>query len=132
MNRFKGTIKSIQSKDALSLVKVEVNDLTFTTVVIDTPLSLPSLKIGGFADVIFKESEVVLANPPIEVSMQNQIHGTVKEINEGELLSKVKIESDIGNIVALITTSALQRLNIVVEGNVIALVKTNEVMLSYD
>ncbi|MEM8567718.1 MAG: TOBE domain-containing protein [Bacteroidota bacterium] len=132
MNRFPGTIKEIKTSGSLSLLKIEVKYILFTTVIIDTPETLPLLKVGYQVHVIFKESEVVIGKEPLLLSQQNRIPGKIKSIEEGKILSKVLVETDLGAVTALITTNAVSSLQLSKDDEVVALVKTNEIMLSYD
>ncbi len=132
MNQFKGKISNIETSGSLSLVKVEAGELFFTSVIIDTPDTLPQLRIGKPVEVVFKESEVIIAKAPFEISLQNRIPGTISNIEMGVLLSKVTLQTSLGSLTALITTNAVRQLNLKTEEDVLALVKTNEVMLAYD
>ena len=132
MNSYQGTIQSIDTSGSLSLVKVDVKGVIFSAIIIDTPESLPKLKVKNNVHVVFKESEVVLAKAPINISLQNRVSGKVSAVDSGKLLTKVTVESPIGSIVALITTSAVSQLDIKPDSAIMALIKTNEVMLSYD
>lgn len=132
MNSYQGTIQTIDTAGSLSLVKVDVRGVVFSTVIIDTPESLPKLKVKNDVHVIFKESEVVLARPPLTISMQNRVSGIIKVLDQGKLLTKVTINSSIGPVVALVTTAAIDQLDLKVNSEIVALIKTNEVMLSYD
>ncbi|MEO0551598.1 MAG: TOBE domain-containing protein [Bacteroidota bacterium] len=132
MNRFKGIIKEIETSGSLSLVKVDVQDTLFSTIIIDTPETLTSLQLGHSVDVIFKESEVALGKEPFQISLQNRVPGNIKKIERNELLSKVELNTAIGMITALITTKAVLDLGLLDGEDATALIKTNEIMLSYD
>jgi molybdate transport system regulatory protein len=131
LNTLSGKIKSIQTKGSLSLVKVLVGKNLFTSIVIDTPETAPFLKEGNEVKAVFKETEVALGTDENHaISMQNQVSGTVKEVKQGELLSRVVIQIDTTAISSIITTNALTTLNLAVGMPVKALIKTNEIMLS--
>ncbi|MEM1407087.1 MAG: TOBE domain-containing protein [Bacteroidota bacterium] len=132
MNRFKGIIKEIETSGSLSLVKVDVQSILFSTIIIDTPQTLASLQLGYSVDVIFKESEVALGKEPFQISLQNRVPGSIKKIEQSKLLSKVELNTAIGIITALITTKAVSDLGLFDGENAVALIKTNEIMLSYD
>ena len=132
MNRFKGIIKEIETSGSLSLVKVDVQDTLFSTIIIDTPETLTSLQLGHSVDVINKESEVELGKEPFQISLQNRVPGNIKKIERNELLSKVELNTAIGMITALITTKAVLDLGLLDGEDATALIKTNEIMLSYD
>ena len=101
------------------------------TQTIDTPTSADYLKVGKQVDIIFKETEVIIATgTALKISLQNRFKGPVKRIETGELLSKVVVSSAAGDITSIITTNAVQQLELETGVEVTALVKTNEVMLA--
>ncbi|APD05887.1 hypothetical protein UJ101_00335 [Flavobacteriaceae bacterium UJ101] len=131
MNTFKGTIQSIETNGSLSLVKIEVQTLIFSTVVIETPHTAPYLKKGTTIHILFKETEVVIGkNTDHLVSMQNKVQGEISKIEKGALLSKLILHTAIGELTAIITSNAIEQLNLQEGEHVVAMIKTNEIMLS--
>lgn len=131
MNVLKGEIESVTVKNSLSLVKIKVGSFHLTSIVIDTPDSSPYLKIGNRINAIFKETEVIIGKGREHpISLQNKITGTIDAIESGDLLSKVSLETEIGEIVSVITSNAVNQLQLVKGSEVTAMIKTNEVMLS--
>ncbi len=131
MNIFKGAITSIRVSGSLSLAEINVNDILFKSIIIETPDTASWLKEGNEINVIFKETEVVIGKgPEHNVSMQNRIPGEILEIEKGALLSKLTISAAPGNIVAIITSGAVDQLQLHVGETVTAMIKTNEIMLS--
>ena len=131
MNTLTGEILKIEEKGSLTLVKAVANSIAITAIVIDTPKSAGYLKVGNKVDVIFKETEVIVATgAALKISLQNRFKGPVKSIDEGELLSKVIINSPAGDITSIITTNAVKQLELKPGKEVTALVKTNEIMLA--
>lgn len=134
MNRLKGIIEHIQVEGSLSLVKVKVEDILFTSIIIDTPDTAPYLQQGHAVQVIFKETEVIIGKGEHpRISLQNQLAGTIQQIQAGALLSKLVLQTQVGEIAAIITTNAVKQLNLQLDTPVLAMVKTNEIMLAtYD
>jgi len=131
MNIIKGKISHLEIDQQLTLVQVDAEHVSFTTVVIDTPETAHYLQIGHPVSVIFKETEVVLATARApKISLQNQITGKVSSIQRGHLLSKVQIKTAVGPICSIITTKAVEQLGLQEHSEVVAMIKTNEVMLS--
>lgn len=133
MNSLAGTIKSIQTDKELSIVTVELDDRTvFKSIVIDTVESTPELKVGNSLSVLFKETEVVVATSfPDSISTQNRIKGTIQSIEEGLLVSNVSIDTAAGPLKAMICTDAVQQIKLARGLEVFALVKMNELILSF-
>lgn len=113
------------------MVKVVVGENALTAIVIDTPESAPYLVEGSEIKVLFKETEVSIGlSQEHQISMQNQLPGTVKALDTGELLSKVVIQIDTTAITSIITSNAVRQLQIRPDLPVVALIKTNEIMLA--
>lgn len=131
MNILEGIITRIETSGSLSIVKVEVGDISLKTILIETSNTAPYLKKGNNVNVIFKETEVAVGKGVIHNnSMQNRIPGSILEIERGELLSKLTIGATLGKIKAIITSSAVEELQLMIGEKVTAMIKTNEIMLS--
>ena len=131
MNVLKGEIESLTVKNSLSLVKIKVGPFHLTSIVIDTPETASYLHEGGAVNVIFKETEVIIGKGTAHpISLQNKFTGTISSIESGDLLSRVRLDTKVGNIVSVITTNAVNQLQLTEGSEVTAMVKTNEVMLS--
>ncbi len=131
MNILSGNITNIQGSDSLSLVKIEVGGLIFTSIIIDTPESETYFKIGNAVKIYFKETEVIIAkNEPLNISIQNKIPCTIIAMKIGVILTELHLRFGDMNIKSLITTNAIKTLNLKNGDVVLALIKTNEVSLS--
>ncbi len=130
MNILQGQISNIQINGSLALVTIKVNDIDFTAIVIETQETANYLEVGHTIHVVFKETEVVIAAGAIKnISLQNRISGTITHLKKGTLLSKITIATRIGNIVSMITTNAVDQLQIKIGSDVTAMIKTNEILL---
>jgi molybdopterin-binding protein len=133
MNVLKGEIALIESHESLSLVKIKVGKFSFTSIVIETSNTVDYLKIGSEINVLFKETEVLVCRKPCpQISLQNRIDCRIEEIVKGKLLSQLTLRSDVGRIKSIITTNAVNQLELKINGEVIAMIKTNEIMLQHD
>lgn len=131
MNIFTGIIDAIKVQGCLSLVKVNVGPTLLSAIVIDTPETAPYLQTGQSIQAIFKETEVIIGKgDQHHISLQNKLVGQVQAIESGELLSKVTVETQVGLVTSVITTNAVRQLQLDVGTEVVAMIKTNEVMLS--
>ncbi len=131
MNKFKGNIVEVEVAKSLSSVKTQVGDTTFSTILIDTPATASYLQEGQEAWVMFKETEVVMATgKDHSISLQNRVEGTISKLEKGELLSKVVVATSIGDLISIITTNAVNQLELKSGDAVIAMIKSNEIMLS--
>ena len=131
MNVLKGHIKEIQVNGELSIVRVDVSGIIVSTIVIDTPDTSSFLRLEGPVTVIFKETEVILGIGDMKgISLRNKFKGQVTDIQSDQLLSKVVVETKVGKISSIITSNAVNQLEIKIGSTVVAMVKTNEILLS--
>ena len=131
MNILNGTISQIQSHEGISLVRVQSNDVTFSTIVLDTPETSDYLKLQNPVKIIFKETEVVISkdlNP--NISTQNKLLCRIESIHKGVILSQINLVHEQQIIKSIITRNACEELNLKENDTVLALIKTNEVSLS--
>lgn len=131
MNSLSGIISHIEVDGKLSLVKVQVGHLELSVIVIDTPQTVDYLKIGRQIHVIFKETEVIVGKTTgVELSLQNKISGVITHMSVEKLLTKLILSTPYGEISSIITSNAIAQLGIKVGDKVLAMIKTNEMMLS--
>ena len=133
MNQLHGKITNIESHEDLSIVKINVGGIKFTTIVIETSKTADYLKEGKDIDVLFKETEVVICRDRnSQISLQNRIDCVIEKIDKGKLLSQLTLYNKIGQIKSIITTNAVEQLKLQEKDEVIAMIKTNEIMLQHD
>jgi molybdopterin-binding protein len=131
MNSIKGKIKSVSYKGSLSFVKVEKNNVYLSAIILTSKSSRSHLEIGNNINVIFKESEVIMGIGDVSgISLQNKIPGTIMTIDSNELMSKVTLDTAIGKVRSIITSNAVKQLGLREGVKAIAMIKTNEMMLS--
>lgn len=98
---------------------------------IDTPETADYLQLNNEVNVIFKELEASIATQAdLPISLQNQIPGSVTDIQKGELLARVTLQTKVGPITSVITAGSADKLKLTIGQEVFALIKTNELMLS--
>lgn len=131
MNILQGSIQEIEVNGDLSIVRVLVGDNLFSTIVIDTPETAGFLHVGNEVKVIFKETEVIIGVGDMSgISLRNKLTGKVLQIDSDKLLSKLRLETEVGEITSIITANAVRQLQIVKGMQVTAMIKTNEILLS--
>lgn len=131
MNKLIGTIVELRTEGQMSLVSIKVGSHLISSIVLETPASASYLANGGQVNVLFKETEVILAKGPVEgISVQNKLPGKIVEIESAVLLSRVTIDIGTDKIVSIITTKGASQLNLKVNDEIVAMIKTNEITLS--
>jgi molybdopterin-binding protein len=130
MNKLTGTITQIQQSGAILLVDVDINGQSFSALLIESALQPQWLQKGNAVDVVFKETEVSLAKGLSGlISMRNRMDCKVLHVNQGELLSNVKLQFQNVELTSAITTRSVNSLQIKVGDEIEALVKANEISL---
>ena len=134
MNTLIGEISNIKSDEHFSIVEMIVDANIFKSIIIETPETVPFLKTGNKINIMFKESEVSIGKElKGRISLQNKIPCIIIGIEKGKLLSKIILDFNSKKIVSVITTGAVEQLELKENDSVLALVKTNEVILApYD
>ena len=132
MNKFSGHIVSVQESGKMSLVTISIKgDQRIKAILLENPETASYLQPNNPIQILFKETEVVIGyDVHHQISLQNRIPGTVSHIEKGELLSKLIVQSEIGEIGSIISTQAIQDLEIKKGSSVVAMIKLNEIMLS--
>ncbi len=130
MNKLKAKIANIEVDKSLSLVTLDVGGLEWKSIIINADNTENYLKIGSVIYAIVKETEVVLGKLTEQnISLQNRIPGEITEIQQAKLLAKISLQTNVGKINAIITSKAVNQLELEVGMTVLAMVKTNELML---
>ncbi len=132
MNILKGEIIAIQTYGSLSLVHLQLNeDVTWTTLLVETPDTAPYLKKNNKISLMFKETEVSLnKDTGPNISILNSVQGTIEDIEKSPLLSKLILNTSLGKIRSVLTTIAIDALQLKIGDQAIAMVKTNQIMVS--
>ena len=131
MNRLAGHISAIKVSGALSEVSVTLKgNISMRVIVIENPDTASYLNPGHPIEVIFKETEVILAKNDPQVSLMNKIEAEIEVIKEGELLSEISLRSEAGNIKAVVNSDAVAVLGLKVKDQILAMIKQNEIMLA--
>ena len=112
------------------LVDVDIDGHSFSSMLINSATYPEWLQTGQLVTLVFKETEVSLAkNLSGLISMRNHIKCSVRQIERGELLSKISLQFQKYKIISAITTRSVDMLKLQPGDEVEALVKANEVSL---
>lgn len=132
MNQLTGKIKEIRTQAGISLVKINtLEELEFTSVIIESPEMSPYLQKDKEVQILFKETEIIIAKGDItNIGIQNKIPCVIKTIKSGEILCQLNLLFREIEINSIITKNTCEQLNLQEGENVFALVKSNEVSLS--
>ncbi|HYW95468.1 MAG TPA: TOBE domain-containing protein, partial [Bacteroidales bacterium] len=114
MNKLNGHIQEIDVSGSLSLITIRVGDaLQLKSIVIETPETAEWLREGNPVKVLFKETEVVIGTGDnLSISLQNRMKGDITKIERGRLISRVFVGTPAGVIISVISTNAVNQLNL--------------------
>ena len=114
----------------MSLVDVAVGRDIFTATLLETPATADYLLVGSEVTLLFKETEIALAkNLSGMISLRNRIPIIVQNIERGDILSAVILDYEGKRLVSVITSRAIDRLEIKLGDQLEALIKANEIAL---
>jgi molybdopterin-binding protein len=65
----------------------------------------------------------------MELSARNQLKGVVREVKTGQVMAEITVDVEAGSVVAAITDSSRERLNLQDGDQVTVFVKSTEVMI---
>lgn len=128
MNRLHAKLLSYESEGELSRVALEVQGERFYSLLIDIE-SLGTLQEGERFEVLFKETEVLIATKESSVSASNAFVSKVKRLSKGKILSEAVFDFFEEEVCSLITTASLERLGVEVGKEFLWFVKANEITL---
>ena len=131
MNKIQAKIINIKKENNAALVKLQdKHDNIFSVLMLDFDNN--DINIGLVCDIIFKESEVMVAHTQsVNLSARNKFEGKVQNIEEDSIFARISFDFYGTNINSLITKEARKDLNINVGDTFIWFVKSNELMLQY-
>ena len=133
MNRIRAKIIKITKSGAVALVKFEshkssANPAIFSAIMLDFA---ENLKLGRECNVIFKESEVMIASADSRISARNRFLSRIDKIQCDEIFARIFLDFEGTQITALITKEASLELNLREGEIVLWFVKANEVMVEF-
>ncbi|MCX5606713.1 MULTISPECIES: molybdopterin-binding protein [unclassified Streptomyces] len=130
-NQLAGTVTAVTAGEAMAAVKVRLEGGQEITAAI-TADAVKELGIGTGSSVtaLVKATEVALATGPVEnLSIRNQIAGTVADVAAGPAMASVKVDVNGGGLTAAITADAVDALGLAAGSSVVALIKSTEISL---
>jgi molybdate transport system regulatory protein len=131
-NQLPGTVAGVTPGEAMATVKIRLDggqDLT-AAITLESVADL-ALAQGTPVRALVKSTEVSLATAPVQnVSIRNQLPGTVTAVATGAAMATVRIAVEGGVLTSAITADAATDLALAVGAPVVALIKSTEVSLA--
>lgn len=130
-NQISGKVELINTTNVSAQVHIKLkSEYTIVSVITNSAIKDLDLKVGDDAIAIFKSNTVLLATKDISISAQNKLSGKITKINKESINSEVII--DIGNgekIATVITTNSIDELKLDINSEVIAIIKSSDIMI---
>ncbi len=127
MNRLKSTITKMQTVDNLNIVAFTLHNHSLKMMSLDLG---EDIQVATEVIVHFKSTSVAIGKENnSDLSICNQLPVKILSIEEGLLVSLLRLEFHAYTLESIITTSSLQRMNLAVGERVIALVKSSDLSI---
>ncbi len=126
MNTLRGTIKNTKNIEGITQVFVEIGDKIFSSLILGEE---EDYKNEEEVNLVFKETEVMIASKESVVSARNSFVSPITSIDMGEILAEVRFDFDGIPITSIVTRGALYDLKCNVGDEFRWFIKSNEVSL---
>ena len=122
-------ILHFRSSGQIIICELESFGATATAVLLDSPADMKYLKEGNTVNMLFKETEVIIAVGELgQLSLNNRFTAKITALDKGDIFTSVALNFGTG-IESVITTKSAVRLGLEVGQEVTALVKANEIAI---
>lgn len=130
-NRLCGTIVSIAKGQIHAHVQILWKDIPLSVIITRASCEDMHLSVGDTISALIKGTDIMLAKSfSGMLSARNRVKGIVREIVQGDILSKVFVESQGDMLHAIITNTSLKEMKLQEGNEVSAIVKSTELILS--
>lgn len=128
MNRFHATVTKIQTKENLNIVNFEFASYKLTMMSLDLD---ESIKVSTLVTLSVKPTHIALAKEfSGVVSYSNQLPAEIIEVENGELLSSIKLSVGDAKFQSIITKDSSVRMDLKVGDMVKIFIKASELSIS--
>jgi molybdopterin-binding protein len=110
VNQLTAVVTSIDETDVVTYIHLGVGETKISVINSKRP---EWLSLGDKVNCIFQEVSVSVSKEcPGKVSIENRLPATLKEMRQGASLCELTFESDLGEVVSLITSHACELLGL--------------------
>ena len=132
-NRLCGTIVNVAQGQIHAHVQILWKDIPLSVIITRASCDDMHLSVGDTISVLIKGTDIMLAKSfSGMLSARNRAKGVVRQIIQGDILSKIIVESQGDMLHAIITNTSLKDMDIRRGDEVTAIVKSTELILSKD
>ena len=127
MSKLIATVSKIQNSSSLHIVEFDFKGVTLSMMSLDLNTNI---QIGTKVSLVVKPTHISIAKEfNGKISYSNQIKATIESIDNGKLLSSVKLKILDTSLESIITLEASKRLNLKVGDDVIAFINESELSI---
>ncbi len=127
MNTLIATVTKLDTIDNLNIVKFDFSDQTLSMMSLDLS---DDIQIGTKVKLITKPSYIAIAKEfSGMLSYSNQLKAKIKELENGKLLSSVKLQIEEFVLESIITFESSQKMDLKVGDEVTAFIKASELSI---
>jgi len=127
MSSLIATVKEIKNCDSLHIVKFDCHGQTLSMMSLDLP---HNIVIGSKVKLVIKPSHIAIGkNLSGEVSYSNKLNTKIVTINNGQLLSSIKLSFFDTILESIITVDSSYKMDLKVGDSVIAFIKASELSI---
>lgn len=130
-NRLCGTIVKVTLGQIHAHVRILWKEISLSVIITRASCEDMHLSVGDTISVLIKGTDIMIAKSLSGMlSARNRVKGVVKKIIQGDVLSKVYVESQDDMLHAIITSSSLEEMKLQEGNEVTAIVKSTELILA--
>ncbi len=127
MSSISATVTNIENCDSLHIVKFDCNGQTLSMMSLELD---DKIKVGTKVKLVVKPTHIAIAkNFSGEVSYSNKLETTIINIENGQLLSSVKLDFVDTTLESIITVNSSKKMDLKVGDKVIAFIKASELSI---
>ena len=127
MNTLVANVKQIKTVDNLNIVMFDLNGINLSMMSLELH---EDVKVGAKVKLTTKATYIALAKGfSGEVSYSNQLRVEIVHVENGELLSSIKLQLQDITLESIITRDSSDRMNLHVGDEVTAFIKANELSI---
>lgn len=130
-NRLCGTIVKVTLGQIHAHVRILWKEISLSVIITRASCEDMHLSVGDTISVLIKGTDIMIAKSLSGMlSARNRVKGVVKKIIQGDVLSKVYVESQDDMLHAIITSTSLEEMKLQEGNEVTAIVKSTELILA--
>ncbi|ACD89466.1 TOBE domain protein [Chlorobium limicola DSM 245] len=127
MNRLPALIVKVERSESLCFLELDASGIALSMLLFDLK---PEFSEGSRVQVLFKETEVVLAKQLSgEISFSNRFQAIVTKISKGIILADISLSCPAGEFSCIVTLKAVNRLALEPGDEVTVMVKASQLSL---